>query len=126
MKLYFRYGLPFAEVELINADNSIELFKVLIDTGSATTIISTETAINLGLGPNADDEISIVRGVGGIEAVYEKNVEVIKLDTAILKNIKVDVGAMQYGFEIDAIIGMDVLGQAKAVLDLGEMILRAV
>lgn len=123
MKLYYDYGLPFAEIELFNADKSIKLSKVLIDTGSATTIISTETAISLGLGPQPDDELNLVRGVGGVESVYEKYVEAIVLDTATLKNFKIDVGAMQYGFEIDAIVGMDILGQAKVIVNFYEMTL---
>lgn len=120
MKLFFEYGLPFAEIELFNGANNIKLSKALIDTGSATTIISTETAISLGLGPQPDDELNLVRGVGGVETVYEKNVESIVLDTAILKDFKVDVGAMQYGFEIDAIVGMDILEQAKAIINIHE------
>ena len=123
MKLYYNYKLPFAEIELLNGDNDITLSKVLIDTGSATTIISIETAINLGLEPQPDDELNLVRGVGGVESVYEKHVENILLDTATLKNVKVDVGAMQYGLEIDAIIGMDVLEQAKAIVNFDEMTL---
>jgi len=46
MKLYFDYGLPFAEIELINGDKKIKLSKVLIDTGSATTIISTRMTLS--------------------------------------------------------------------------------
>jgi hypothetical protein len=120
MKLYFEYGLPFVEIELANGDKNITLSKVLIDTGSATTIISTETAIDLGLGPQLNDELNLVRGVGGVESVYEKHVEKIILDTAILSNFKIDVGAMQYGFEINAIVGMDILEQAKAIIDFKE------
>ncbi len=123
MRLYYEYGLPFTEIELFNGEKRIKLSKVLIDTGSATTIISTEAAIGLGLGPQPDDKINLVRGVGGVEAVYEKNVERIILDTATLKNFKIDVGAMQYGFEINAIVGMDVLKQAKAIVNFYEMTL---
>jgi predicted aspartyl protease len=123
MKLHYYYGLPFAEIELFNSGKSVKLSKVLIDTGSATTIISTETAIDLGLGPQPDDELNIVRGVGGVETVYEKRVENIILDTAKMRNFKVDVGAMQYGFEIDAIVGMDILKEAKAIVNLFEMTL---
>ncbi|HEX9059796.1 MAG TPA: retropepsin-like aspartic protease [Clostridia bacterium] len=126
MKLYYDYGLPFAEIELFNGDKSIKLSKVLIDTGSGTTIISTETAINLGLGPQPDDELNLVRGVGGVESVYEKHVESIVLDTVNLKNFKVDVGAMQYGFEIDAIVGMDILEKAKAIVNFYEMTLTPI
>jgi predicted aspartyl protease len=117
MKLYFDYDLPFVEIDLSNGDKSIKLSKVLIDTGSASTIISTETAIELGLGPQRDDELNLVRGVGGVESVYEKRVEKIILDTVTLRDFKIDVGAMQYGFEIDAIVGMDILEQAKVVIN---------
>jgi len=58
MKLYFEYGVPFTEIELINDGKHIKLSKVLIDTGSGTTIISTETVIGLGLDQQPDDEIS--------------------------------------------------------------------
>ena len=123
MRLYYEYGLPFTEIELFNGEKRIKLSNVLIDTGSATTILSTEAAIGLGLGPQPDDKINLIRGVGGVEAVYEKNVESIILDTATLKNFKIDVGAMQYGFEINAIVGMDVLKQAKAIVNFYEMTL---
>lgn len=85
----------------------------MVDTGSATSIISIETAIGLGLSPQPDDEINLVRGVGGVESAYEKHVEKIALDTAILQDVRIDIGAMQYGFQIDAITGMDILKQAK-------------
>ncbi len=39
MKLYYDYGLPFAEIELFNGDEIIKLSKVLIDTGSAAKIL---------------------------------------------------------------------------------------
>ena len=123
MKLYFNYGLPFAEIEFINGGRNVKLSKVLIDTGSATTIISTETAISLGLGPEPDDELNLVRGVGGVESVYEKYVDTIVLDTTLLNNMRIDVGAMQYGFEFDAIVGMDILEKAKALIDFREMTL---
>lgn len=96
---------------------------MLIDTGSATTIISTEAAIGLGLGPQPDDELNLVRGVGGVESVYEKYIESIVLDTVTLRNFKIDVGAMQYKFDIEAIIGMDILNKAKAVVNFFEMTL---
>lgn len=121
MKLYFDYGLPFAEIKLYNGEKSVRLTKALIDTGSATTIISTETAISLGLGPQPDDGLNLVRGVGGVESVYEKHLDKITLDTVSLDSFKVDVGAMQYGFEIDAIVGVDVLEQAKAIINFCEM-----
>jgi len=77
----------------------------------------------MGLGPQPDDKLSLVRGVGGVESVFEKHVEKIVLDNIALNNFKIDVGAMDYGFEIDAIIGMDILKQAKVVINFHEMTL---
>ena len=55
--------------------------------------------------------------------IYKKCIEYIILDTATLEGFKVDVGAMKYGFEIDAIVGMDIFEQAKVVVNFCEMTL---
>ncbi len=125
MNLYFEYGLPFAEIQLINNAKHVSLSKVLIDTGSGTTIISTETAIELGLDQKPNDEINLVSGIGGTETVYEKYVDKIVLDSISLYKFKVDVGAMLYSFEFDAIISSDLLKQAKAIIDFNEMTLTS-
>lgn len=123
MNLYFEYGLPFAEIELINDEKHVKLPKVLIDTGSATTIISTETAIELGLDQQPNDEINLISSIGGTESVYEKYVGKIILDGISIRNFKVDVGAALYSFEFDAIIGSDLLKQAKAIVNFDQMTL---
>lgn len=124
MKIYFDYGLPFTEICFVNGESSVKFSKVLIDTGSKTSIISTETAIELGLEQQPDDEINIVRGIGGIETVYEKRVEKIILDGLVYHNFKVDVGAMLYGFDFDAIIGSDFLKCSKAIVNFADMTLN--
>jgi len=87
------------------------------------TIISTDTAFKIGLNPESDDVIHTVCGVGGIEFVYEKKINNIKIDNATVTDMKIQVGAMDYGFEINAIIGMDFLTQTRAVIDLGKITL---
>jgi hypothetical protein len=126
MIIYFDYGLPFTEVCFVNGGNSITLSKVLIDTGSKTSLISTETAIELGLDQQPDDEVNIIRGIGGIESVYEKRIEKIVLDGLAYNNFKLDVGAMLYGFDFDAIIGSDFLRYSKAIVNFDEMTLTPV
>jgi hypothetical protein len=42
---------------------------VLIDTGSATTLLSAEVALVLGLDPELTDTIQTMRGIGGKEAL---------------------------------------------------------
>lgn len=94
-----------------------------LDTGSMSTIISTETASMLGLKPELDDKLHTICGVGGAEYVYEKLVESIELDKSIISSIEIQVGAMDYGFEINAIIGMDYLRASGAVIDTDNMTL---
>lgn len=121
MNIRLRDGLPFTEIELIHEDRKKTLKNVLVDTGSASTIITTEIAIELGLGPDPEDELIRIRGVGGSEYVYEKNIGEIRLGSTIIANLNIDVGAMNYGFEIDAILGMNFLTSAKLIIDMHKM-----
>jgi hypothetical protein len=49
------YGLPFVETVLSHQEKSVCSGKFLIDTGSASTLISAEIAVELGLGPAPSD-----------------------------------------------------------------------
>lgn len=124
MKLRLAYGLPFISVCLTQNNRTLTLENVLLDTGSAGTIIPADIAINLGLGPDVEDEISRIRGVGGTEFVYSKRIQKIKVGTLVATDFIVEVGAMDYGFNINGILGMDFLLNVKAVLDLRTMEIR--
>lgn len=95
---------------------------IISDTGSASTIIA-EIAVELGLGQEPLDVIRKIRGVGGTEYVYEKHLSKIQLGTKKLTQFKIQIGDMDYGFEIDGILGMDYLMKSKVVIDLENMIL---
>ncbi|WP_352419478.1 retropepsin-like aspartic protease [Proteiniborus sp.] len=126
MNITIKDGLPFIEVELIHEGKIIKLENVLLDTGSASTIISTDIALDLGLGPSPEDELFRIRGVGGSEYVYEKSIEKIKLETAVVSNLKIDIGAMNYGFDIDAILGMNFLVSVGLIIDISKMTVYSV
>lgn len=123
MIIKLRDGLPFVEVELIHNERNIVLKNALVDTGSASTVIATDIAIGLDLGPGPEDELIRIRGVGGSEYVYEKNIQEIKLGLTTISNLSIDVGAMNYGFEIDAILGTNFLISAKLTIDMDKMII---
>lgn len=69
------------------------------------------------------DVIRRIRGIGGTEYVYEKHIDRIQLDTKKLNNFRIQIGDMDYGFDIDGILGMDYLVKSKVVIDLENMIL---
>jgi hypothetical protein len=76
-------------------------------------------AINIFPEPN--DTLHIVRGVGGSEVVFVKQLDYLQLGTQRLIDFAVEIGAMDYGFAINAILGMDFLLQAGAIIDLHTM-----
>ena len=123
MNLSLKYGFPFVRVTLIHKDQFLCFDNFLIDTGSASTIINIEIVIKLGLGPEPLDTIRQIRGVGGTEFVYEKNIERILLGSKKITNFKIQIGDMDYGFDIDGILGLDYLMEAKVILDLESMLL---
>lgn len=60
-------------------------------------------------------------GVGGTELVFSKRLEGVALGDMELRDFEVQIGAMNYGFPIQGIIGMDFLLQFQAVIDLGRL-----
>ncbi len=43
------------------------------------------------------------------------------MDQCRLPHFKIEIGGMDYGFEINGILGMDFLIRAKAIINLPEM-----
>jgi len=123
MNLELKYGLPFTTVELTHKFKTVSFDNFLVDTGSASTIIAAEIAVELGLGPEPLDVIRKIRGIGGSEYVYEKQIDKIKLGTRTATNFKIQIGDMNYGIDISGILGMDFLIKSKVVIDLENMIL---
>ena len=124
MKLELRHGIPFTEVILRNNGKEIASRNVVVDTGSASTIISAEIAVQLDMESGLNDSLNRVRGVGGTEFVYEKVIGCIEIGGITLENFKLQVGAMNYGFEIDALLGMDFLQACQLLVDCYKMEVR--
>lgn len=123
IKLNLKDGIPFITVELINDDKKISIDNVLIDTGSGSSIISSDIAIEIGLTPSPNDVINRVRGVGGYEYVYQKNIDTIKSGDIEVHNFNIEVGDMDYGFDINGILGTDFLIASNAIIDMNKLIL---
>jgi hypothetical protein len=126
MKIRLRNGLPFISATLFHQGKRLVLKNVLLDTGSAGTIFSTDKVLGIGLTYEPEDIVYSIRGVGGSEFVFTKMVEKLKVDKLQINALEVEIGAMDYGFEIDGIIGMDFLTQVGAVVDLAKMEIRSV
>jgi len=118
MKLRLNDGLPFTKVHFVYHGKSLNLENVLIDTGSAGTIFAASKVHALDLDYEPEDEIQRIRGVGGSEFVYLKTVDVLAVGALEAKTFTIQIGAMDYGFPIDGILGMDFLLSTGAYIDL--------
>lgn len=72
----------------------------------------------------AHDPIYRIRGVGGTEFVFGKQVEALALDELEVADFEIEAGALAYGFDLDGILGMDFLLQLGAIIDLAALQVR--
>jgi len=121
MKIRLEDGLPYVTVVLSHSGQQVSFEKVLLDTGSAGTIFATDKVLTVDLKMTPQDMIRRIRGVGGTEFVFMKWVDRLAIDDFGLDNFEIEVGAMQYGVELDGILGVDFLTRVGAVIDLAQM-----
>ncbi len=124
MKLRLERGLLFTTVAIENNHQELILESVLVDTGSAGTIFQTEQLQRIGILYDLEDEMHRIRGVGGTEFVFSKQLERIRVGDLLMTDFQIEVGWMDYGFDLQGILGLDFLRAAHAVIDLGTLELR--
>lgn len=121
MKIRLIDGLPYATASIIFRGQQMTLDNVLVDTGSASTVFSADKVLQVGLQLERDDFVHRIRGVRGTEFVFTKRVDTLSLENLQVNDFEIEVGAMDYGFDIEGIIGMDFLLQVGAVIDLAQI-----
>ena len=118
MRIQIRDGLPFVSVTLRHGEHDLELRDVLLDTGSSGTVFSADSLLAIGLVYEPDDPIHRIQGVGGSEFVFLKEVDLVTIGELQISSFAVEGGAMDYGFEINGIVGTDFLVAVGAIIDL--------
>ncbi len=110
-------GLPFISVSISFRGQEITLSNVLIDTGSAGTIFKADLLRKIGVYPESTDSTCAIRGIGGSEIVFFKTVNFLKIEDIQLDHFEIEVGEMNYGFEINGILGFDFMQLAGIIID---------
>ncbi len=118
MQLTLKDDLPFTKVKVAYREQEVEIDDVLVDTGSATMIFSADLLAEIDITPLPEDILYTIRGVGGIETVFSRVVDYVQLGKQKLSQPEIEVGGMDYGFEINGILGMDFLTKVGAVINL--------
>ena len=121
MKIRLRDGLPYVTASLAYQGQQLSFRNVLLDTGSVGAIFSTDRVLTIGLTYEPDDRVHRIRGVGGTEFVFTKRVDCLVVGELQVNDFQIEVGAMDYGFDIDGIIGLDFLIQVGAIIDLAKL-----
>jgi predicted aspartyl protease len=124
MRLTLRDDLPFVQVTVIYRDAELKISDVLVDTGSATTILAADQVARIDIMPEPSDILYTIRGVGGIETVFTRRIGRLRIGQREVTDFEVEVGGMDYGFEIQGILGMDFLLQAGAIINLRDLSLE--
>lgn len=121
MNIEIKYNLPFVALAICYRKKELELNNVLLDTGSAGTVFSADIVENIGVKVEPQDILNKIRGVGGIEVVYSKQFDFVRLGEVSLENIEVEIGEMNYGMQIDGILGFDFIRSAELLIDSKEL-----
>jgi len=120
-RLSLKYDLPFTTVCMAYNGIPFEISDVLIDTGSASTILAADMVVNVQIIPRPEDILHAIHGVGGSEVVFTRRIDYLKVGGRSIADFEIEVGGMDYGFKINGILGMDFLTQAGAIINLREM-----
>lgn len=123
MELRLRDELPFVSATITYGESELIVENVLVDTGSATTIFAIDSLSAIHIIPLPDDTLHVIRGIGGSEAVFSRRIDSLTVGERSVHNIEIEVGGMDYGFDIAGILGMDFLRQAGALIDLSSLTL---
>lgn len=123
--IVIKNGLLLTDMQVQFNEQTLHLSRVLVDTGSGSTVISSDLAATIGIVPGINDTIYRISGVGGSEFVYSKKVDAIIMGNMKTDKFELEIGAMNYGFYLDGIIGLDLLARLKSVINIDELTLHS-
>lgn len=121
MQLLLKDNLLFTTITVVYQGSLLDIAYVLVDTGSATTILSVDILAQIYITPLPDDILHTIRGVGGSEVVFTRHLDYLQIGECRLSDFEVEVGGMDYGFEINGILGMDFLIRTGGIINLRDM-----
>ena len=110
--------LLLCALEIKINEQVLNLKNVLVDTGSATTLINSDY-----IKTDGTEIIDTIYGVGGYETILNKHIDIFKVNGFIIENIKIDLGDMDFGIQLDAILGLDTLTILRANINIKDSIL---
>ena len=119
INIEYRDGLLFTTLEIEFRGTRKIIDNIVVDTGAAETILSPDAVEDIGLFAELDDFVHSFYGVGGsLHNFFSKSVDRLLLGDAHLNKIKLDFGMIDPHGNINGLLGLDVLIQLKASIQL--------
>jgi predicted aspartyl protease len=117
------HNLPFVVATIRFNQQERTLQNVLVDTGSAATVFKTDILLEMGYEFDRTSRIRNLVGIGGEEAVVETTIEEVQVGSLRVAPMKIQIGALEYGFEMDGLLGLDFLLKTRAIVNLDSLTL---
>ena len=121
MRLALRDALILVSVTVVYQGREVEVPDMVVDTGSATTMLSTDAVAQIGIVPELHDVLHVVRGVGGTEVVFSRRVDRLQVGPRAVEQFEIEVGGIDKAFDINGILGLDFLLRIGAIINLGTL-----
>ena len=118
MRVYIFDKLICTDITITFKGKSKTLKNVVIDTGAAQSIINSLYVSDLGIVPSFEDKLIKTKGIGGELKFFYRNVDEIRIDDLVFKNLEIDFGEIDSKGEISGLIGLDILNNIRAVIDV--------
>ncbi|MBB6451722.1 putative aspartyl protease [Salirhabdus euzebyi] len=120
MKLEFVNHLLEVEMTISYKDKKKTIDKLVIDTGAAHTLISSDVVDEIGIYFENGDRLVSSYGIGGEDYSFRKPVDFIKLGNYEIPDMKLDFGNLD-DWGINGLIGLDILMNGHFIIDLGKL-----
>lgn len=86
--------LPLIQLRIWYKGQILLLDRILVDTGSASTIFKLDIVEKIGITAEEDDIVGSISGVGGSEYIFLKQIDSIELNGLNIRNFTVNIGIM--------------------------------
>lgn len=121
MLLTLRDDLILVSVTVVYQGREVEVPDMVLDTGSASTMLSTDVVAQIGIVPELHDVLHVVRGLGGTEVVFSRRVDRLQVGPRAVEQFEIEVGGIDDAFDINGILGLDFLLCTGAIINLGTL-----
>lgn len=124
MKIRVLNDLPIVSANIEVAGKYAVFRSALLDTGSFGSLFRIDILAEAGIQITDTAQLSKIYGVGGYENVLTLQIDKLQVGELEITNPFIQTGAMNYGIDIDAIIGFDFFKTSRAVVDFDRFELR--